>query len=227
MAYEKLVKGVHKSLKRRGLNSGYEFEAPTPSSRALALENLDTPTQDPKELGIEKRLGISNEKSRFGEGQPTRRPDIDPETLAAEYKKLRDTLYDVGIAGVGGRIGPQGDTGLAKYGMPLIEQGLSDTSTGNQVPIAGQEVSAESAPADPIADIIEEDAAQRPTNPRRLPLTPTMRRLMSGDLSALDAENRPFSPNLLRMLMGGRARPVKGATRLYDIARPQGNRFER
>ena len=74
---------------------------------------------------------------------------------------------------------------------------------------------------------VDDEAIQQPTNPRRLPLTPTMRRLMSGDLSALDAENRPFSPNLLRMLMGGRAHRVKGATRLDDIARPQGNRFER
>ena len=79
---------------------------------------------------------------------------------------------------------------------------------------------------DPIADIIEEDAAQQPANPRRLHLTPTMRRLMSGDLSALDPENRPFSPNLLRMLMGGRAHRVKGAVRLHDIARPRPNRFE-
>ena len=79
---------------------------------------------------------------------------------------------------------------------------------------------------DPIANIIEEDAAQRPASPRQLHLTPTMRRLMSGDLSALDPENRPFSPNLLRMLMGGRAHPVKGATRLHDIARPRPNRFE-
>ena len=61
---------------------------------------------------------------------------------------------------------------------------------------------------------------------RQLHLNPTMRRLMSGDLSALDPENRPFSPNLLRLLMGGRAHRVKGATRLHDIARPQGNRFE-
>ena len=73
----------------------------------------------------------------------------------------------------------------------------------------------------------ENEALQQPTNPRRLHLTPTMHRLMSGDLSALEPENRPFSPNLLRMLMGGRAHRVRGATRLHDIARPQGNRFER
>ncbi|MCY6380975.1 cell wall hydrolase [Hoeflea prorocentri] len=103
---------------------------------------------------------------------------------------------------------------------------------------------------DPIADIIEEDAAQQQSQAQNLkealdaqsaadarlnvlkvrkaplPLNPTIRRLMSGDPSALAPENRPFSPNLLRLLMGGRAHPVKGAARLHDIARPRPNRFE-
>ena len=77
------------------------------------------------------------------------------------------------------------------------------------------------------ASDVEDEAIQQPASPRRLHLTPTMRRLMSGDLSALDPQNRPFSPNLLRMLMGGRAHRVKGATRLHDIARPQGKRIGR
>ncbi|WP_136659170.1 hypothetical protein [Nitratireductor sp. XY-223] len=63
--------------------------------------------------------------------------------------------------------------------------------------------------------------------PPRLRLDPTVHRLLSGDLSALDPENGPFSPNLLRMLMGGKVPRVKGATRLHDIARPPANRFGR
>ncbi|WP_136661863.1 hypothetical protein [Nitratireductor sp. XY-223] len=64
---------------------------------------------------------------------------------------------------------------------------------------------------------------QRP----KLGLDPNLHRLLSGDLSALDPKNRPFSPNLLRMLMGGTVPRVKGATRLHDIARPPANRFGR
>ena len=63
--------------------------------------------------------------------------------------------------------------------------------------------------------------------PPRLQLDPTVHRLLSGDLSALDPENGPFSPNLLRMLMGGKVPRVKGAMRLHDIARPPANRFDR
>ena len=60
-----------------------------------------------------------------------------------------------------------------------------------------------------------------------LQLDPTVHRLLSGDLSALDPEKGPFSPNLLRMLMGGKVPRVKGAIRLHDIARPPANRFDR
>ena len=121
----------------------------------------------------------------------------------------------------------------------IIEQTFNNYFEGKEGPLRG--VSFHSRPNaendevnDPISVDSYSDASDRknealrqPTNPRRLYLTPTMRRLMSGDLSALNPENRPFSPNLLRMLMGGRAHRVKGATRLHDIARPQGNRFER
>ena len=61
----------------------------------------------------------------------------------------------------------------------------------------------------------------------RLGLNPTVHRLLSGDRTALDPENGPFSPNLLRMLMGGKVPRVKGATRLHDIARPPANRIGR
>ena len=62
---------------------------------------------------------------------------------------------------------------------------------------------------------------------QKLGLDPTVHRLLSGDLSALDPENGPFSPNLLRLLMGGRVPRVKGATRLEDIAKQPANRFGR
>ncbi|WP_136661712.1 hypothetical protein [Nitratireductor sp. XY-223] len=62
---------------------------------------------------------------------------------------------------------------------------------------------------------------------QKLGLDPNLHRLLSGDLSALDPKNRPFSPNLLRMLMGGKVPRVKGATRLHDIARPPATRFGR
>lgn len=60
---------------------------------------------------------------------------------------------------------------------------------------------------------------------QKLGLDPTVHRLLSGDLSALDPENGPFSPNLLRLLMGGKVPRVKGATRLEDIAKQPSNRF--
>ncbi|WP_136660824.1 hypothetical protein [Nitratireductor sp. XY-223] len=68
-------------------------------------------------------------------------------------------------------------------------------------------------------------APQRQSRPR-LGLTPDMQRLLSGDLTVLDPKNKRFSPNMLRLLMGGKVPRVKGATRLHDIARPQTGRFE-
>ncbi|MDA4843991.1 hypothetical protein [Hoeflea poritis] len=65
------------------------------------------------------------------------------------------------------------------------------------------------------------------SEPPRLQLDPTVHRLLSGDLSALDPQNGPFSPNLLRLLMGGNVPRVKGATRLHDIARVPANRVGR
>ena len=62
------------------------------------------------------------------------------------------------------------------------------------------------------------------TSQRRVPNS-TMHRLMSGDLSALDPQSGPFSPNLLRLLMGGNVPRVKGAARLEDIARPPAGRI--
>ena len=78
------------------------------------------------------------------------------------------------------------------------------------------------------ASPITRDGQQTETvQKQNLGLDPTMHRLLSGDLSALDPENGPFSPNLLRMLMGGKVPRVKGATRLEDIARPSANRVGR
>ena len=70
------------------------------------------------------------------------------------------------------------------------------------------------------------NAVQQGQNRPRLGLTPDMQRLLSGDLTVLDPKNKRFSPNMLRLLMGGKVPRVKGATRLHDIARPQTDRFE-
>ena len=118
------------------------------------------------------------------------------------------------------RTGPLGDGSTT--------HSLSDKTVDKQFDVAEQRVQSPGSfqSAEPQSTAGNQPDIQK-VKRAPLPLDPTVHRLMSGDLSALDPENRPFSPNLLRMLMGGRAHRVKGATRLHDIARPQGNRFER
>ena len=165
--------------------------------------------------------------------QHKRKPLVDPNQVAYAPGVPVPLGRGVTPRDVLNKIAP--DYGPLAGDMTLLETAAAPNPVDVQRPITtarpdgASDVAEPPQPADHdrIREIIEEDAAQRPTNPRRLHLTPTMRRLMSGDLSALDPQNRPFSPNLLRMLMGGRAHRVKGATRLHDIARPQGNRFER
>ena len=89
----------------------------------------------------------------------------------------------------------------------------------------------EQFPGSGVGRSLDGDAAAANIAPQgqgrpRLGLTPDMQRLLSGDLTVLDPKNKRFSPNMLRFMMGGEVPRVKGATRLHDIARPQGDRFE-
>ncbi|WP_136661861.1 hypothetical protein [Nitratireductor sp. XY-223] len=53
------------------------------------------------------------------------------------------------------------------------------------------------------------------------------KRLLSGDLTRLGSDSRPYLPNHFRLLPPSLVPQVKGATRLEDIARPPANRFDR
>ncbi|MDA4843980.1 hypothetical protein [Hoeflea poritis] len=62
---------------------------------------------------------------------------------------------------------------------------------------------------------------------RRQPHRRSTKRLLSGDLTRLGSDRRPYLPNHLRLLPPSLVPQVKGSTRLEDIARPPANRFGR
>ena len=150
-------------------------------------------------LGVSEELGAGNAAYVFG---------------SIKFQLADNTIFDIKdgrLEGVEGRIQLKEDNfdhesaNIPGIVSVLVHGALGDDQNFDHVKMLfegpGKKLTYKNSEFESLA---------QPKNPRRLHFTPTMRRLMSGDLSALDPENRPFSPNLLRHADGRAGAPCEG-----------------